>query len=184
MEVRTKKGALAILELPRVSRLDVGLCLVATRLQERPPVHALFRAASRLGDGGGWLVLGFAQPVVFGVAAWIAVAQMAIACGIGHLLYRAIKRATGRERPYASPHGIRLGGVALDRYSFPSGHTLHAVAFTTVAVAHHGELAWVLVPLASLVALSRVVLGLHYPTDVVAGGVLGGGLGAAALGLA
>jgi undecaprenyl-diphosphatase len=61
----------------------------------------------------------------------------------------------------------------LDRYSFPSGHTLHAVSFTIVTTAHAPELAPILVPFALLVAASRVVLGLHYPTDVAAGAFIG-----------
>ena len=65
----------------------------------------------------------------------------------------------------------------LDRYSFPSGHTLHAVTFTWLAVERFPTLAWILIPLASLIAASRVVLGLHYPSDVLAGGAIGIGLG-------
>jgi undecaprenyl-diphosphatase len=61
----------------------------------------------------------------------------------------------------------------LDQYSFPSGHTMHAVAFSMIATAHHPELAWVLAPLSCLIATSRILLGLHYPTDVLAGGVIG-----------
>ena len=61
----------------------------------------------------------------------------------------------------------------LDRYSFPSGHTLHAVCFAWQAVAHFPALSWTLVPVAALIALSRVVLGLHYPTDVLAGAAIG-----------
>ena len=72
----------------------------------------------------------------------------------------------------------------LDRYSFPSGHTLHAVCFTWQAVAHFPELAWVLVAAATLIALSRVILGLHYPTDVVAGGTIGALLATCGLALA
>jgi undecaprenyl-diphosphatase len=55
------------------------------------------------------------------------------------------------------------------------------VAFTWQAVANFPELAWVLVPLASLIAASRVVLGLHYPSDVLAGGAIGAALALPAL---
>ena len=64
----------------------------------------------------------------------------------------------------------------LDEFSFPSGHTLHAVAFTAVACAWYPPLALLLVPFALLVAASRVVLGLHYPSDVLAAIAIGGAL--------
>jgi undecaprenyl-diphosphatase len=88
-----------------------------------------------------------------------------------------------RERPFIRHAGISLAGAPLDRYSFPSGHTLHAVAFTWQAVAAFPELGFVLVPLASAIAASRVVLGLHYPTDVLVGALLGAlsGIAGAAL---
>src|SRR5207253_1283157 len=78
-----------------------------------------------------------------------------------------------RERPFITHTAIDPAAAPLDRYSFPSGHTLHAVSFAWQASAHFPELAWVLLPLAALIAGSRVVLGLHYPTDVVAGAAIG-----------
>jgi len=68
--------------------------------------------------------------------------------------------------------------------SFPSGHTLHAVAFTVLATHYFPELLVLLGPFAILVALSRVVLGLHYPSDVAAGGTIGLALALAGLAIA
>ncbi|HNW79764.1 MAG TPA: phosphatase PAP2 family protein, partial [Candidatus Competibacteraceae bacterium] len=64
----------------------------------------------------------------------------------------------------------------LDEYSFPSGHTLHAVSFSIIAVYYYPVLAWLVLPFTVLVALSRLVLGLHYPSDVLAGILLGAAL--------
>ncbi len=83
-----------------------------------------------------------------------------------------------RERPFITHKAINRITAPLDRYSFPSGHTLHAVSFTITAWLIFPQLAVLLVPMALLIALSRVVLGLHYPTDVLAGAGLGGLLSA------
>ena len=69
----------------------------------------------------------------------------------------------------------------LDEFSFPSGHTLHAVAFTLVTLAYFPLLAWLLIPFSAGVAASRVALGLHYPSDVAAATVLGGVLAAVSI---
>lgn len=70
---------------------------------------------------------------------------------------------------------------ALDEFSFPSGHTLQAVSFSVVALAWYPALAPLLLPFTALVATSRVVLGLHYPSDVLAAIAIGGGLGGCSL---
>ena len=96
-------------------------------------------------------------------------AVMALTGALGVLIYALLKRVFVRERPFITHAGHRPRGAPLDRYSFPSGHTLHAVSFTWQAGAHFPELLLVLLPLAALIAASRVVLGLHYPSDVLAG---------------
>ena len=89
-----------------------------------------------------------------------------------------VKKVCVRERPFITHSSISLAMAPLDRYSFPSGHTLHAVAFTWQACAAFPELAVALVLLALSIAASRVVLGLHYPTDVLVGALLGAASGA------
>jgi undecaprenyl-diphosphatase len=106
---------------------------------------------------------------------------MALTGILGVVLYKLLKRVFVRERPFITHSSIAVAGAPLDRYSFPSGHTLHAVSFAWQVSAHFPELSWVVVPLACLIAGSRVVLGLHYPTDVIAGAAVGALL--AALGL-
>jgi undecaprenyl-diphosphatase len=87
--------------------------------------------------------------------------------------YKMVKRGTLRPRPFQALRGIAPGAPVLDAFSFPSGHTLHAVAFTLVACAYYPGLTLVLVPFTLLTAASRVILGLHYPSDVLAGAAIG-----------
>ena len=135
---------------------------------------------SRLGDGGVWYVLMLAF-AASGERGGVIAAQMALTGLVALGLYKSLKQRFVRERPYLRHPGIELGAAPLDLYSFPSGHTLHAACFTIVATAHVPELVVLLGPFTVLVALSRVVLGLHYPTDVVAGALLGAGVASVSL---
>ena len=174
----------AQLVLARFDDAEYRLCRGLNRAAEWSALRGLMRVASRLGDGALWYLLLAALPLLFGVSA-IRPALLMTATGLaGLLIYRRLKCTLVRERPFIRYPGITLAMPPLDRYSFPSGHTLHAVCFTWQAVGHFPVLAWVLVPAASLIALSRVVLGLHYPTDVIAGATIGALLAVCGLALA
>jgi undecaprenyl-diphosphatase len=176
-----KAGTLSTF-VARVDAAEFGICRTLNALSRRPPVRRMFQVVSRLGDGIIWYTLMLAMPLVAGRVALRPALLMALTGILGVLIYKLLKQTLVRERPFITHSGISLHGAPLDRYSFPSGHTLHAVAFTWQAVAHFPGLAWVLVPFTTLVAASRVVLGLHYPTDVLVGAALGALL--AQLGLA
>ena len=176
-----KAGALSTF-VARVDAAEFGICRTLNALSGRSPARRLFQLVSRLGNGVLWYALLLALPLLHGRGALRPVLVMALVGLIGVGLYKVLKHTFVRERPFITHSAISRQGAPLDRYSFPSGHTLHAVAFTWQAVAHFPELAWALVPFTSLVAASRVVLGLHYPTDVLVGAAIGGLL--AQLGLA
>ena len=157
-------------------RRETELCVRANRWGGRGLVRAYFSAISRLGDGVAWYVLMGAIVLADGLAGLAASAHLAATGVVALTLYKALKRWTRRARPCAADVRIRAWVAPLDEFSFPSGHTLHAVSFSLVAVAHYPVLAWLLAPFALSVAVSRVVLGLHYPSDVIAATVVGTGL--------
>ena len=164
--------------LDRFDDAEYRLCRRLNRGIEYRWVRVLFKTASRLGDGVVWYALMLALPLLYGVRGFQVALIMLATGAAGLLVYKILKRTFVRERPFIRHSGISLAGAPLDRYSFPSGHTLHAVSFSWQICAAFPELAVLVVPLALAIAASRVVLGLHYPTDVLVGALLGAASGA------
>lgn len=162
--------------LARLNAVDTALCVHINRFNRDRAVQRFFGAASRLGDGIFWYGLMALLLIVEREAALKPVLHMIAVGLIGLWLYKWLKQKTLRARPCDLHAAITRTTAPLDEFSFPSGHTLHAVGFSLVAIAYFPWLAPVLLPFTVLVALSRIVLGLHYPTDVLAGAALGYGL--------
>jgi undecaprenyl-diphosphatase len=167
----------------RVDAFEHAWCLRLNRGCSQRFVRKMFSAVSRLGNGVFWYTAILLLPVIYGEPAILPAVRMALVGFLGVALYKYLKSRLVRERPYISLAGIVAGTKALDRYSFPSGHTLHAVSFTVLGCLSFPELAWLFVPFTALVAASRVVLGLHYPSDVLAGALIGALLAMLSLGV-
>lgn len=88
-------------------------------------------------------------------------------------LYFVLKQFFRRNRPPQAIPGFKSVVEPSDQFSFPSGHTSAAFLCTALIAAHVSGLAWLLYPWAAAVAMSRVLLGVHFPTDTVAGAALG-----------
>ena len=132
-----------------------------------------FGFISKLGDGYIWYALIAAFALFGGQKGLSAALHMALVGLISLVLYKSIKRISKRDRPLTKNRAINLSVAPLDEFSFPSGHTLHAVAFSLVACSYFHVLGFFLIPMTILIALSRVVLGLHFPSDVLAAVGLG-----------
>ena len=160
--------------IDRLRVLDLALCTRCNRALRFPSARRLFAVVSRLGDGVFWyatMALILAVRGAAGVRPVLHMIAVGVVCTVG---YNWLKASTSRPRPYSVAGAVvRRGAEPLDAFSFPSGHTLHAVAFSIVAIAYAPALAWALVPFTLLVAMSRLVLGLHYPRDVLAGAAIG-----------
>lgn len=157
------------------------LCLLANRWGARRAITRFFGAVSRLGDGVFWYALMLALALLGGALGCVCALQMVLTGLVAAAMYRGLKRWTRRPRPFRAHEDIVAHVLPLDEFSFPSGHTLHAVTFTIIALAYFPLLAPLLIPFTLLVAASRVVLGLHYPSDVLAATVIGSLLASSSL---
>src|SRR5260370_22040151 len=109
-----------------------------------------------------------------GVPAAVALAMLTVMSGV----VASVKALTNRVRPcnaiawaHALPIDVPRG------CSFPSGHAAGSFAFAFFVLALQRRAGAILIGIAALVALSRVALGVHYPSDVLAGAILGAAFG-------
>lgn len=140
-------------------------------------LDTLMPFVSRLGDAGFiWIAAGVALLCTrryrkVGIAVLLG---LAVGVLIGNV---ALKNIIARPRPcWLQPEMLLLAENPAD-YSFPSGHTLSSVIAATVLLRGEKRFAWGAVPLAALIALSRLYLFVHFPSDILGGAVLGAAIG-------
>jgi undecaprenyl-diphosphatase len=134
-------------------------------------------AATRGGDGWLWYAMGLVIALAGGPDRFRALGAAVVAVSVGTALQLALKRTCGRKRPCALAPHCWTTLLPPDKFSFPSGHTITAFAVaSSVGVFYPGVLPGLLFCAAS-VGLSRIMLGMHFLSDVLAGAVLGTALG-------
>jgi undecaprenyl-diphosphatase len=137
-------------------------------------------SASRLGDGWLWLLTG---ALLLATGAHKTLAAGAVSMGMANVLLVMLKRRFHRRRPcdYSRHPAFDVRPLAFfkeDCFSFPSGHTLNAFALGSVVALSFPPLAPAVLFMAGSIGASRVVLGLHFVSDVLAGATLGLAIGA------
>lgn len=137
-------------------------------------------AATRGGDGWLWYALGVVLLMFGGKEGALAVGQSSSAALTGVGLFLWLKKRTARRRPCALERHCWANLLPPDQFSFPSGHTITAFAVATPVVAQFPEIGAGVWFCALSIAISRIVLGMHFFSDVAAGATLGWLLGMAA----
>ena len=173
--------------------LQITLSWVATRDHRlmvrvnhwRPPkwLRLWMLAATRCGDGWLWYALGLTLALYGGPGRFHALLAATLAVAVGIVLFLELKRAFRRPRPCTLEPHCWAQFLPPDQFSFPSGHTITAFAVTAALAGFYSELLPGLLFCAISIAASRVVLGMHFLSDVLAGAALGVTLGVLAAAL-
>lgn len=140
-------------------------------------------AATRGGDGWLWYGIALAIALLGGPTRFRALAAAGLAVGFGIALFLKLKRVCGRKRPCALEPHCWSALLPPDQFSFPSGHTITAFAMTMALGGYYPEMLPALLFCAASIALSRILLGMHFLSDVLAGAAIGALLGYAAAAL-
>jgi undecaprenyl-diphosphatase len=133
--------------------------------------------ATRLGDGWVWFALAVGVFLFGGSGRFVTLGAGQSAALAGILIFRLLKKASGRQRPCALEPHCWAHILPPDQFSFPSGHSITAFAVTVSVGLFHPEMLPFLLFLAVSIAASRIILGMHFLSDVLAGSLIGAGLG-------
>src|SRR5580658_9360948 len=137
-------------------------------------------AATRGGDGWLWYASGAMVALFGGRERLAALLAAVISTGVGVVLFRRLKRAFGRKRPCAMEPHCWATLLPPDQFSFPSGHTITAFAVALSLGGFYPAMLPGLLFCAASVAASRILLGMHFLTDVLAGAAIGSAVGSVA----
>src|SRR6202030_2872586 len=133
-------------------------------------------AATRLGDGWLWYSLAAILLLFGGPQRFAAVSAARLAATVGVVVFKLLKKLSHRQRPCQLEPHCWSKVLPPDRFSFPSGHTMTAFYIALVLSYFYPALEGTLFFLAISIGFSRIVLGMHFLSDVLAGVVRGGAL--------
>jgi undecaprenyl-diphosphatase len=144
-----------------------------------PPhwVRVWMLLASRLGDGWLWWTVGIGVLIFGGPGRFVAVGAAVLSEAVSLSFFLWIKKTINRTRPCAIAPNCWATLLPPDQFSFPSGHSMTAFSVTVPLSMFYPPLRIGLLFCAFSIALSRILLGLHFLSDVIVGSTLGAVIG-------
>ncbi|MFT5603278.1 MAG: undecaprenyl-diphosphatase [Paracoccaceae bacterium] len=159
--------------LTNITQFDTRVFLWCVNSRHQITLAKTARLISRSGDGYLQLALPLLLALVGGKAGESLLLCTLLAFSIQLPIYWILKNSFQRQRPPDAIPSFASVITAHDKFSFPSGHTAAATLLAALVYLHFGAMAAPLMMWAGLVGASRVLLGVHFPTDILAGVVLG-----------
>lgn len=159
--------------LDKISHFDLVTFKWCLERRHAKQVAKVSRWISRLGDGIYYLIFAL-------VLVWLEVKHSTdfLLCSLlGFCFelpsYLILKHGIKRQRPHDVITEFAAYLVPSDKFSFPSGHTAAAFVMATMVCLFYPSFTLLAYAIAALIGFSRVLLGVHFPTDILAGMVLG-----------
>lgn len=157
----------------KVSEIDLNLFRIIFNFHRKSFLPIFFRIISFIGDGYFYLLyllyIHLSYPALFKAALWTVL----IAFAIEFPVYLILKNSIRRVRPFNAHADVENMVYPIDEFSFPSGHTSVAFLVATIVSYFTPFLTIPLFVFAFFVGLSRIYLGVHYPSDILGGIVHG-----------
>ena len=172
--------------LGKLQNFEMRLFARVFRQTEKRMVIPMARAISHSGDGYLHVLVPLLVWALDPAGFALLLPLLVMALALERTLYWLVKNSLRRSRPQEAVPGFRSLIRASDQFSFPSGHSSGAFLLATALLLVYGPIAAPLFLWAFAVAMSRILLGVHFPGDTLAGALMGGGIAlicAAQLGL-
>jgi undecaprenyl-diphosphatase len=156
-----------------ITRWDVDWLTTIFGLKGKKFLSSAIPWISHSGDGYYYPVIPFLLLLIDPDVCWKFTFAGCIAFTIELPLYKLLKNGIRRDRPCETLSGVNRRISSSDRYSFPSGHAAAAFVIATLLAYFVPYLSLPVFAWAIAVGFSRIYLGVHYPTDILAGLALG-----------
>ncbi len=167
-----------------VNKVDLAAFKWCMSRKSAPQVASISRWVSSLGDGYLYVLIG---AVLYWLSTETSMSMFKttlVAFAIELPAYLVFKNSIKRNRPSEVIVGFEAFLAPSDKFSFPSGHTAAAFLMATMIAIFYPPFMMFAIVLASLIGISRVLLGVHFPTDILAGIALGVGSALLAINIA